>query len=46
LEPGNQRTFGLFHDRDATAARVRNVVHRGNWPTQLSALLQQALAER
>jgi hypothetical protein len=44
LQPDNQRTFGLFHYRDATAVRVRNVIHRGNWPTALPPLAEQELA--
>ncbi|HEV3167614.1 MAG TPA: DUF1583 domain-containing protein, partial [Isosphaeraceae bacterium] len=37
LEPANSRLFGLYHDKARTAARVRNVVLRGNWPQTLSA---------
>jgi hypothetical protein len=44
LDPHEPRTFGLFHYQDATTARVRNVVHRGNWPKQLPAVEQQELA--
>ncbi len=32
IEPTNQRFFGLFHYADETEARVRNVIHQGNWP--------------
>ena len=32
VEPTNARTFGLFHFADESEARVRNVVHRGDWP--------------
>ncbi|QEL19722.1 DUF1583 domain-containing protein [Limnoglobus roseus] len=32
------RTFGFFHFRDQTAARVRNVVLTGNWPKKLDSL--------
>jgi hypothetical protein len=35
LEPTNGRTFGVFHYADATEARVRNVVYRGDWPRAL-----------
>jgi hypothetical protein len=44
LEPLNQRTFGLFHYADATEARVRNVVMRGDWPKQLPPVAGQELA--
>ena len=44
LEPLNQRTFGLFHFSDATEARVRNVVMRGDWPNRLSPVPDQELA--
>ena len=30
-----QRTFGLFHFADRTAARVRNIRYSGNWPKAL-----------
>jgi len=35
--PAHNRVFGLFHYKDQTAVRVRNVVLRGNWPQRLSA---------
>lgn len=44
LDPNEQRTFGLFHYRDASTARVRNVIHRGHWPKQLPPVEQQELA--
>jgi hypothetical protein len=44
LEPGNQRAFGLFRYADATGVRVRNVIHRGQWPTELPPLSRQELA--
>jgi hypothetical protein len=44
LEPTNQRTFGLFRFADASGVRVRNVVHRGNWPRALPAIAEQELA--
>jgi tetratricopeptide (TPR) repeat protein len=31
-------TFGFFHYRDRTAARVRNVVLTGDWPKKLASL--------
>ena len=31
------RRFGVFHFSDKTAARVRNVVLRGNWPKTIAA---------
>ncbi len=37
LEPANRRAFGLFHDADATQARVRNVIYQGDWPRSLPA---------
>jgi tetratricopeptide (TPR) repeat protein len=37
LESTNQRFFGLFHEADATEARVRNVTYRGRWPRELPA---------
>jgi hypothetical protein len=36
LEVDNSRQFGLFHDKERTSARVRNVVLKGRWPEQLS----------
>jgi len=39
LEPGNQRIFGFYHDKARTAAKVRAVVLRGDWPTTLPAHL-------
>ena len=44
LAATNQRTFGLFHHRDATRERVRNVVYRGDWPKTLPPMQQQELA--
>jgi tetratricopeptide (TPR) repeat protein len=35
LEPSNGRQFGFYHVKDRTAARARNVVLRGPWPTSL-----------
>ncbi len=35
IEPTNDRTFGFFHLADESAARVRNVVQRGDWPRAL-----------
>lgn len=43
LEPGNRRTFGLFHYAD-TQVRVRNVVLRGDWPRAVPDVSEQALA--
>jgi len=45
LEDSNQRTFGLFHYADRTAARIRNVVWRGDWPKELPSLKDQHLAD-
>jgi hypothetical protein len=44
LESTNQRVFGLFRYADATSARVRQVVYRGQWPMALPALDKQELA--
>ena len=44
LESTNQRVFGLFRYSDATGVRVRNVVHRANWPTVLPPVEKQELA--
>ncbi|MCA9047471.1 MAG: DUF1583 domain-containing protein, partial [Planctomycetaceae bacterium] len=44
LEPGNNRTFGLFHFADQTAVRVRNITWKGNWPRQLPPIADQPLA--
>lgn len=44
LEPLNRRTFGLFHYADATEARVRNVVIRGDWPKRLPRVSEQEVA--
>jgi hypothetical protein len=44
LEPHNQRTFGLFHYADATEARVRNVVLRGEWAKTLPPVKDQELS--
>ena len=35
LGPDNDRVFGLFHYKDQTEARVRQVVLRGDWPEKL-----------
>ncbi|MEW4527222.1 DUF1583 domain-containing protein [Maioricimonas sp. JC845] len=44
LESTNARTFGLFHDL-GREARVRDVVLRGNWPSELPPHLEQELAD-
>ena len=36
LEPENTRQFSFFHEKHRTAARVRHVVLRGQWPQTLS----------
>jgi hypothetical protein len=41
----NQRLFGLFRYSDATAARVRIVKHRGDWPKKLPPVKEQILAQ-
>jgi tetratricopeptide (TPR) repeat protein len=35
LDPSVERLFGLFHYRDKTTVRVRDVVLSGNWPKAL-----------
>lgn len=45
LEPTNMRTFGLFRYANQTAARVRSIVWRGDWPRELPPLDQQELAD-
>ena len=35
LPAGVERKFGLFHHRDKTGVRVRNVVLTGNWPKEV-----------
>ncbi|MFO0953373.1 MAG: DUF1583 domain-containing protein [Isosphaeraceae bacterium] len=47
FDPENSRQFGLFHYKDRTAVRVRNVVLRGDWeksltPERLADLLRAA----
>lgn len=44
LAPDNDRTFGLFRYSDGTAARVRNVTYRGDWPRVLPTVEEQELA--
>jgi hypothetical protein len=46
VESTNQRTFGLFHYKDQSEARVRNVTWRGDWPRQLPALAEQELVNQ
>jgi tetratricopeptide (TPR) repeat protein len=36
LEPTNDRTFSLYHDKARTSVRVRDVVLTGAWPSTLS----------
>ncbi|HEV7280783.1 MAG TPA: DUF1583 domain-containing protein [Pirellulaceae bacterium] len=42
LAPTNQRNFGLFRWSDVSGVRVRNVVHRGDWPHALPTAEEQA----
>ncbi|MBS0202102.1 MAG: DUF1583 domain-containing protein [Planctomycetes bacterium] len=44
LDPGNSRTFGLFHTAGETRARIKNVIYRGNWPKSLPPVNEQELA--
>lgn len=46
LALSNSRRFGLFHFRDLTELRVRNVVMRGGWPKVLPAVADQLLADK
>jgi hypothetical protein len=41
LDGANDRTFGLFRYADVSGVRVRNVVLRGTWPRDLSAVTQE-----
>ena len=36
MEPSLDRTFGFYHDKSRSAARVRKVVLRGDWPERLT----------
>lgn len=36
IEPEDDQTFGFYHDASRSAARVRDVVMRGDWPEQLT----------
>jgi hypothetical protein len=45
LEASNSRIFGFYHEKDRTAARVRNVVLRGNWPKSLPVDITAPRAE-
>ncbi|TWU01660.1 DUF1583 domain-containing protein [Neorhodopirellula pilleata] len=45
-EPGESRTFGLFHYQDQTRASVRNVRLAGEWPRELPSLEAQPLASQ
>jgi hypothetical protein len=42
----DERTFGLFHYRDRTAAQVRNVVLTGNWPKAVGTADDVALTAK
>ena len=37
LESENSRQFGFYHDKNATAVQVRNIVLTGDWPATLSS---------
>jgi tetratricopeptide (TPR) repeat protein len=45
LEPGNDRLFGFFHEKNRTSSQVRNVVLRGEWPDSLSDAQRSNLFE-
>ena len=42
----DDRTFGLFHFKDRTAVRVRDVVLRGDWPEKFEATRAAGLLAR
>ncbi|HSG70108.1 MAG TPA: DUF1583 domain-containing protein, partial [Planctomycetaceae bacterium] len=46
VDSSQPRTFGLFHYRDRTQARVRNIVWRGDWPKEIPPVFEQQLATR
>lgn len=46
LESTNRRKFGLFHYKDQTDVRVRNVVMHGDWPKTLPPVSEQQLANK
>jgi hypothetical protein len=46
LEPTNQRHFGLFRFSDRSAARVKNVTYRGDWPKGVPLVSDQELAKQ
>ncbi|MBI1312626.1 DUF1583 domain-containing protein, partial [bacterium] len=46
LNPGNRRTFGLFHFADQSEVRVRDVVMHGDWPRSVPPVTQQPLADQ
>jgi tetratricopeptide (TPR) repeat protein len=46
LDPAVELTFGLFHYRDQTAARVRNVVLTGPWTKEVGTSQEVALTAK
>ena len=46
VAPTDDRTFGLFHFKDRTASRVRDVVLRGDWPEEFEAAKAAGLLAR
>ncbi len=46
LDPAGERLFGLFHYKDRTAARVRNVVLTGPWPKAVGTPEELALTAK
>lgn len=42
LDASHRRSFGLFHFKDETQARVRDLTWTGNWPRQLPAAVLSA----
>ena len=46
IDASNHRMFGLFHYRDISEARVRNVAMRGDWPKDFLPVAEQELADQ
>jgi hypothetical protein len=46
LEPNSERVFGLFHYKERTGVRVRNVVLSGDWPEKLAPTEMADLLDR
>ncbi|GAA4455508.1 DUF1583 domain-containing protein [Novipirellula rosea] len=46
LDANTARTFGLFYYADQSSARVKEVMLRGDWPSELPPLDRQPLADQ